>query len=173
MFRRFRTTVACILLLALAGAAQAQVVAQPQAKPRRFLMWKATSPVNTVYLVGSIHVGDSGMYPLPAEVEAAFNAAKVLVVEINIKNADQAKAMGLIQQYGMYGAGDSLSKHITKEASTSLDEFCTKHGLPRAGLEQLKPWVVAVTIAAVAWKEAGEDPNLGIDMHFLGESKEP
>jgi uncharacterized protein YbaP (TraB family) len=173
MFRRFRIPAVLIFLLALLGAAQAQTATQPQPKPRRFLMWKATSPTVTIYLVGSIHVGNSGMYPLPQQVESAFSAAKVLAVEINIKNTDQAKMMGLVQKYGMYGADDTLSKHLTKETSAALDDFCTKHGLPRAGVEQLKPWVVAVTIAAFSWKEAGEDPSLGIDMHFLNESKEP
>lgn len=173
MFRRFRVPAVLIFLLALLGAAQAQVAAQPQPKPRRFLMWKATSPTVTLYLVGSIHVGDNSMYPLPQEVESAFAAAKVLAVEINIKNTDEAKTMQLVQKYGMYGPDDSLSKHLTKETSAALEDFCAKHGLPRAGIEQLKPWVVAVTIAAFSWKEAGEDPSLGIDMHFLNESKQP
>ncbi|HKD82868.1 MAG TPA: TraB/GumN family protein [Candidatus Angelobacter sp.] len=173
MFRRLRIPAIWILLLAIVAAAHAQTAAQPQSKPRRFLMWKATSPTVTIYLVGSIHVGDSTMYPLPQQVESAFAAAKVLAVEINIKNADQAKMMGLVQKYGMYTGDDSLSKHLSKETSAALDDFCTAHGLPRAGIEQLKPWVVAVTIAAFSWKEAGEDPQLGIDMHFLNESKEP
>lgn len=161
------------LLLAFLGVAQAQQAAPAPPKPRRFLMWKVASPTTTVYLVGSIHIGDSGMYPLPREVESAFAAAKVLTVEINIKNVDQAKALGLIQQYGMYGADDSLTKHLSQETIAALEDYCTKHGLPRAGIEQLKPWVVAVTIAAIAWQQAGEDPSLGIDMHFLNESKPP
>lgn len=173
MFRRFRVPAILISLLSLLGGAQAQVAAQPQPKPRRFLMWKATSPTVTLYLVGSIHVGDSSMYPLPHEVESAFAAAKVLAVEINIKNPDEAKTLQLVQKYGMYGPDDSLSKHLPKETSAALDDFCTKHGLPRTGIEQLKPWVVAVTIAAFSWKAAGEDPALGIDMHFLNESKPP
>jgi hypothetical protein len=37
----------------------------------------------------------------------------------------------------------------------------------------LKPWVVAITIAAMAWQQAGEEPSLGIDMHFLDEVKPP
>ncbi|HWS16420.1 MAG TPA: TraB/GumN family protein [Candidatus Elarobacter sp.] len=169
--RRFHTIL--ILLLAFLGVAQAQQAAPAQPKPRRFLMWKATSPTTTVYLVGSIHLGDSSMYPLPREVESAFAAAKVLGVEINIKNADQAKMMGLVQQHGMYTGDDSLTKHLSKETLASLEDYCTRHNVPRMGMEQLKPWVVAVTIAAMAWQQAGEDPSLGIDMHFLDESKPP
>jgi uncharacterized protein YbaP (TraB family) len=173
MLKRRRIHVVLIVLFAFLGVAQAQQAAPAQPKPRRFLMWKATSPSATVYLVGSIHLGDSSMYPLPKEVESAFAAAKVLAVEINIKNADQAKMIGLIQKYGLYTGDDSLTRHLPKETQTALDEYCTKHNVPRQGMEQLKPWVVAVTIAAMAWQQAGEDPSLGIDMHFLDESKPP
>jgi len=162
-----------IVLLAFLGAAQAQQAAPAQPKPRRFLMWRATSPTATVYLVGSIHLGDSSMYPLPKEVESAFAAAKVLAVEINIKNADQAKMMGLLQKAGFYTGDDSLTKHLSKETQAALEDYCTRHNVPRMGMEQLKPWVVAITIAAMAWQQAGEDPSLGIDLHFLNEIKPP
>ena len=173
MLKRRHIHAVLIVLLAFLGVAQAQQAAPAQPKPRRFLMWKATSPSATVYLVGSIHVGDSSMYPLPREVESAFAAAKVLAVEINIKNADQAKMIGLVQKYGMYADDDSLTKHLSKETQAALDDYCTRHNVPRMGMEKLKPWVMAVTIAAMAWQQAGEDPSLGIDMHFLDESKPP
>lgn len=173
MLKRRHIHAVLIVLLTFLAAAQAQQAAPAQPKPRRFLMWKAASPTTTVYLVGSIHVGDSSMYPLPKEVESAFAAAKVLAVEINIKNADQAKMIGLIQKYGLYTGDDSLTRHLSKETQTALDDYCARHNVPRQGMEQLKPWVVAVTIAAMAWQQAGEDPSLGIDMHFLDESKPP
>jgi uncharacterized protein YbaP (TraB family) len=172
MFKR-RYIRMVIVLLAFLGVAQAQQAAPAQPKPRRFLMWKATSPTATVYLVGSIHLGDSSMYPLPKEVESAFAAAKALVVEINIKKADQAKMAGLIEKYGLYTGDDSLTKHLPRETQATLDDYCTRHNVPRQGMEQLKPWVVAITIAAMAWQQAGEEPSLGIDMHFLDEVKPP
>jgi len=171
MLKRRHIHAVLIVLLAFLGAAQAQQAAPAQPKPRRFLMWKATSPTATVYLVGSIHLGDSSMYPLPKEVESAFAAAKVLAVEINIKNADQAKMMGLLQKAGFYTGDDSLTKHLSKETQAALEDYCTRHNVPRMGMEQLKPWVVAITIAAMAWQQAGEDPSLGIDLHFLNEIK--
>jgi uncharacterized protein len=173
MLKRRHLYTVWILLLAFLGVAQSQQAAPAQPKPRRFLMWKATSPTTSVYLVGSIHVGDSNMYPLPREVESAFVAAKVLTVEINIKNVDQSRAMALIQTAGLYGADDSLTKHLSKDTASALDDYCTKHSVPRDQLERLKPWVAAVTIAAMAWQQAGEDPALGIDLHFLNETKPP
>ena len=173
MLKRRHIHAVLLVLLSFLAAAQAQQAAPAQPKPRRFLMWKAASPTATIYLVGSIHLGDSSMYPLPKEVEMAFAAAKVLAVEINIKNADQAKMIGLIQKYGLYTGDDSLTRHLPKETQAALDDYCNRHNVPRQGMEQLKPWVVTVTIAAMAWQQAGEDPSLGIDMHFLNESKPP
>src|SRR6476659_7104934 len=166
MLKRRHIHAVLIVLLAFLGVSQAQQAAPAQPTPRRLLMWKATSPTATVYLVGSIHLGDSSMYPLPREVESAFAAAKVLAVEINVKNADQAKMEGLVRKDGLYTGGDSLTKHISKETQAALDDYCTRHNVPRAGIEQLKPWVVAVSLAAMAWQQAGEQPSLGIDVHF-------
>lgn len=173
MLKRRHIHAVLIVLLAFLGLAQAQQAAPAQPKPRRFLMWKSTSPSATIYLVGSIHVGDSSMYPLPKEVESAFATAKVLAVEINIKNADRAKMIGLVQKYGVYTDDDSLAKHLSKETQAALDDYCTRHNVPRMGMEKLKPWLVAISIAQMAWQQAGEDPSLGIDMHFLDESKPP
>src|SRR6478672_7160250 len=55
-------------------------VASPTAI-RNGLMWKATSATNTVYLLGSIHLASPDMYPLPAQIEAAFRNSAVLIVE--------------------------------------------------------------------------------------------
>jgi len=173
MLKRRHIHAVLLVLLAFVGAAQGQQAAPAQPKPRRFLMWKAASPTTTVYLVGSIHLGDSSMYPLPKQVESAFAAAKVLAVEINIKNADEAKMMGLIQKYGLYTGDDSLTRHLPKDTQAALDDYCTRHNVPRTGMEKLKPWLVSISIAQMAWQQAGEDPSLGIDVHFLDESKPP
>src|SRR5882672_4454399 len=164
---------ACALALAVGVSALAQStpVAAPQA--RKLLMWKATSATATVYMLGSVHVGDASMYPMPPVVETAFAGSKVLAVKINLKAVDESKAMKLVQDYGLYSGDDALSKHISKETAAALADFCSKNGFPVAAFDKLKPWVAAVTVIAVAWKQAGEDPSLGVDRHFLDESKTP
>ncbi len=66
----------CLIALAVAVPALAQNAPPPAAKAKKLLMWKATSPTATVYLLGSIHVGDASMYPMPAVVETALPARK-------------------------------------------------------------------------------------------------
>src|SRR5260370_11499118 len=150
-------------------ARQQPAIADP-ASPRRFLMWKVTSPTATVYLVGSIHVATPELYPLPQGMESAFAASKVLAVEVNIKNIDASKSNQLTQEMGVYGPGDSLSKHISKQTSDALDSFCSKNGVPRETLEDLKPSLAALTTAVIAFQQAGEDFHMGGDEHFLNET---
>ncbi len=179
----FRRNAVCLVTVFLALAAcqayaqsATRQTAKPQlaiaepASPRRFLMWKVTSPTATVYLVGSIHVATSELYPLPQGMESAFAASKVLAVEVNIKNIDASKSNQLTQEMGVYGPGDSLSKHISKQTSDALDSFCSKNGVPRETLEDLKPWLAALTSAVIAFQQAGEDFHMGVDEHFLNEA---
>ncbi len=177
MLQKLRRKSVCFftLLMALVACqAHAQGAATGEAKPaqasaRRFLMWKVTSPTTTVYLVGSVHVATPELYPLPDAMESTFAASKVLVVEVNVKNIDSANSDKLTQEMGVYGEGDSLSKHISKPTSAALDDFCNKHGVPRETLEGLKPWLAALTSAVIAFQQAGEDFHLGVDEHFLNE----
>ena len=171
--RRYRALFFAIAVFLTAIQSWAQAAPQPDAKAHRLLMWKATSATNTVYLLGSIHAADKEFYPLSDVVESAFNSSKLLVVEVNVKNVNPMAGMKLVQQYGVYPENDALSKHLSKATADALDAYCSKHGLPRALLEKFKPWMAALTIEVMAVQQAGEDLQMGIDLHFLNESKEP
>ena len=60
------------LILTCVGAA-AQTAPAPATK--KAIFWKVTSPTSTVYLLGSIHLGSKDMYPLPKEIEDAFEGS--------------------------------------------------------------------------------------------------
>lgn len=169
-----RCLVHVLPILITLGLCQGQAATQASAKAdRHFLMWKVTSPTNTVYLLGSIHLGDSSLYPLPKAVESAFASSKVLAVEFNVKKIDIPQMTKLMQEFGMYANGETLSQHLPKETADAFEQFCSQNGMPRVMLDKVKPWVAAITVIALASKAAGEDPELGIDMHFLNEVKDP
>ncbi len=162
--RKLSRSIVLILLVAFALPAFAA--------HRKFLLWKVTSPTATVYLVGSIHLADPSIYPLPSAVEKAFSDSQVLAVEADVSNFNLDEAIGLLGEYGMYTDGDSLSNHLSHETNADLDAFCSKHQLPREMLETMKPWMVALMVEAMAAQSSGFDPSAGIDMHFLNEAKE-
>ena len=164
-----RSQFAILLVLLLAPVAQAQMAS----KARKALMWKVTSPTTTLYLVGSIHLADTSVYPLPQPVEDAFSASPVLVVEVDMTKVDEATSKSMMQDKAMYGAGATLSQHITKPTSDALDVYCNEQGVPRATFEQMKPWMAAILVSILPMMKTGSDPNLGIDKHFMDAVKPP
>ncbi len=161
MRRRLRAVAVVVLVVA----------ALPAWAQRKFLMWKVSSPTATVYLVGSIHLADPAIFPLPGPVEHAFAESKVLAVEADVSNVNLEDAMGLVGTYGTYTDGDSLSKHLSSGTSAALDRFCEKSGVPREMMESMKPWLVALMVEAAAAMQSGFDASSGIDMHFLNEAQ--
>jgi uncharacterized protein YbaP (TraB family) len=180
MFRPVFRAFLLILLLAASAWSQHDATAsnpspsganQTAPQPgRKFMMWRVTSPEGTAYLLGSIHMADKKIYPLPRVIEDSFVASKTLVVEINMKTLDQQQLSAEMMQAGMYPEGDGLSKHVPKAMAEALDAFCARHTqIPRVAFERFRPWMAALMIGVLPFMEKGEDPNSGIDMHFMNE----
>lgn len=131
------------------------------------LIWKASSPHSTIYLLGSIHVASSDMYPLPRHIEEAFRRSSVLVVEVDLNKIDQTKFQPLLMAKGMYPFNDSLWNHISPETKTLVTRFCDDNGLPSEAFGRVKPWLATVMASMLPMHTSGMSPELGIDKHFL------
>ncbi len=136
------------------------------ARSRGFL-WKATSGSTTVYLAGSIHFGSPDMYPLPEEMERAFQESSVLVLEVNPNEVSPMKAMSLIASSGTYPFGDSLWNHVSERTRSLLPGFAERYGMNAEMLARMKPWAVDLMLSVQMMQAAGMRPDLGIDKHFL------
>ena len=146
-----------------------------QHKPVRGLFWKASSPTNTIYLLGSVHLGTKEMYPLPDYMEQAFQRASVLVVEVDLNKVDkaeQAKIGQYVASNGTYPGDDTLWKHISTNMKENVQTFCSANGLPPDAFAKTKPWLVALTAAILPLQKAGMQAGLGIDKYFLDKAKD-
>jgi len=133
-------------------------------------LWKAEGEGSDVYLLGSIHVADSDMYPLRAEIEEAFAASDYLGVELDISDVSQDME-ALTAELGMYQDGTTLKDHIPAETYAALGELLKGLGLPEDSFDAFKPWMVSTTIDYLQIGDAGYEGDLGIDMYFLQEAK--
>ena len=131
------------------------------------LIWKVSSRRSTIYLLGSIHVGSSDMYPLPRHIEEAFRQSSVLVVEVDLNKIDRSKLEPLLMAKGMYPLHDSLWNHVSPETKTLVTRFCDENGLPSAAFSRVKPWLATVMASMLPMQASGMTPELGIDQHFL------
>lgn len=151
-----------VLLPAAAGAGRAS----DPAGDKRFL-WKASSGSSHVYLLGSIHLAKKELYPLAPEIEKAFAASKILVVEADQAKVDPAALQRMVVERGLYPAGDSLSSKLPEARRKQALELAAKVGLPAAQAERMKPWFLALNATLMKMGALGYDPQYGIDRHFM------
>ncbi len=145
----------------------------PSAGAAPLFLWEATGPRATVTMIGSIHVGQADFFPLPAPYEAAFAAAGVLAVEVDMTSpANQARLTALVAQRGSLPDSVTLRDRLSPAIWSRLDIAAREHGLPTAAIERRQPGLVAMMLEMQAYVRQGFDPELGIDKHFLEAARE-
>lgn len=159
-------------VLAVFSSAAVLVPARGQDKqPERCFLWKVSSKSNTVYLLGSMHVAKPELFPLAKEIEDAFAESKKLVVEVNTEGIDQAEMLKLTFNKGLYPAGQTLSKSLSKETLARLEKYCAdKKTLKVATLDPMRPWLVSILLTVEELKTSGYSEE-GVDKHFLKKAK--
>ena len=125
--------------------------------------WIVESENTTVYMYGSIHIGNADFYPLPDVIMQSFDKSDILVVEIDIKNVDIA----LMQKIGFYEPGNNLKKNVSDEVYKIFQEHFKKMGMNSLIFNRFKPWMAMMTILFEEIKELGYEPEYGIDAFFL------
>ena len=132
------------------------------------LLWRATSPAGqSIYLFGSIHVGNEEMYPLPDFIMDAFHRSDFLAVEINPNLLDDEIAMTLALM-SMYLDGRTIADDIGDELFEIGMELFERLNAPNIEIMPLmKPFFWWNTLSYLAAEEAGLSGDLGIDMHFI------
>ena len=164
---RVQPFILALIWLLISGAALAQSSAYKPGSP--LPMWKVSSKTNSAYVLGSVHLGDKSLYPLPGAIENPFKASSVLIVEVDIRNVDPYQMQKLMAA-AAYPAGDDLFRHISPETRAKLTAYLTPYHLPPEIFSRIRPWALGVSIDTLALIKAGLNPSDGIDMHFLNEA---
>lgn len=136
------------------------------AAPSTGFLWKAEHNGNTVYLLGSIHVANEAMYPLRPEVEAAFNAAQYLGVEVDLTKIDQLEIQKFLLEKGSYTDGTKLKDHVSADTYNKVVAFLKTNGLAGNTFDTYKPWVVTQSVSSMQIMNTEYKADMGIDLYF-------
>ena len=134
-------------------------------------LWKVTSKQNTVYLLGAIHLMREDGYPLNKSIESAYHDAQTLVLEINLDEASSNEAQLLMISKGLYPAGQTLRESLSPKTFELVKKKTEELGLNIQQMNQLKPWLVTMTLATMQLEQLGYDSKLGIDKHFFDQAR--
>ena len=168
MLRRKSRFLAAVLEL---GFLLAGLTGELRAQEKSFL-WRVNSDQNRLYILGSIHLLKKETYPLKKSIEDAFEQTKKLVLEIDLGGANPQKIQQLMVQKSISTDGTVLHQNVSTETYQAVAERAKELGIDIRVLSPFKPWVVAMTMAAMKLQQLGFDPSLGIDRHLADRAKQ-
>jgi uncharacterized protein YbaP (TraB family) len=126
-------------------------------------VWAIHGAHNTVYLAGSVHLLRSKDAKLPAAFDRAYTDAKAIVMEIDLDDLDPAAAQGWMLEHGMIADEKTLGDVIGKKRFERVEQEGNRLGLPVEALQQLEPWLAAMTLAQLQYMKLGFDPEQGVE----------
>ncbi|GHB96763.1 TraB/GumN family protein [Thermomonas carbonis] len=148
--------------------AASPVASAPAAKVTgRPLLWKVSDADNDVYLLGSFHLLKSDDYPMPAEIDRAFDDAESLLFEIDPREMTAPETVATMQKYMAYEDGQSLSKVLPKATLERLGTLVSASGGSVQALEQSEPWAVSLGLVLGVSQAMGLKADLGLDRHLM------
>jgi uncharacterized protein YbaP (TraB family) len=139
---------------------------------KKHFLWKATRDKDSVYLLGSIHVGRPDMYPLNSSVMEAFKQSDALMVEVNANDTNQLELAKKVGEIGMYPEGTLLESQIPSEIWEQLVATAKALNVPELLFQHQKPWLASMTLATAMMSKSGYQADYGIDKFFLKQASE-
>lgn len=135
--------------------------------PSEGVFYRVQKDNQTVYLLGSIHIGEQTMYPLNNKIDVAFEEADHLAVEVDIENLDQLEVSQTMMQQGVYQDGTALSDVLEEKVFNEVVGYLSELGLTEEMINQFQPWLVSMMLSEVALGKSDLTGDDGVDKHFL------
>ena len=119
-----------------------------------------------IYLGGTIHVLRNSDYPLPPEFEQAYENAKILVLETDMKKASSPEFGQQMAQAFMYSDGKNLSQDLQPKLWKELQVFADEHQFPLGQMSMFKAMFVSLSLSVAEMQRKGFGVGQGVDTYF-------
>ena len=152
------------------AAAPAPVAAPaPATTPADPALWVIRDADSTLYLFGTIHVLRPGIVWRTPRIQAAFDSATDVWVEV--ENYDDQAAMGPIMQRHGLSLTRPLSSLLTAEEFAHLDVAARSIGATAEQMNLVRPWLAGIVLSIAPLTKAGYDPASGVERVLGADAK--
>lgn len=135
------------------------------------LAWHYQSGTKEGYLLGSVHFADSSFYPLSNSIVKAFDKAKELVVEVDDSLVSAEEQQQLLQRYGLYPEGQTLSTHLSATTLDKIVKLLAEFDLTLSAVSNYRPGMLAITLTALQARKLGYSAEQGLDRYFMQKAR--
>lgn len=128
------------------------------------MMWEAENKGNKVYMLGSIHLGDSNMYPFSEKIMKKYEESDALYVEVDISDKDsQGELLKLLEEENKkiyYQDGRKLKDVIGEELYNTIKTIMDKYEMEESMYETMKPYGVISQIESFTLLKTMEESKV-------------
>ncbi len=149
----------------------AEIHARARAEDHPLFLWRYTSDSAIVYLAGSIHLLKPSLYPLPIQLQDAFNAADYLVLEVDTASLDPQVMQQLTARYGLLPNETTLSDVLPPGLYKRLGARLANYGVNVSALARFKPSLVMTELVRLRLAALGYLPEYGVEQYFRSRLK--
>ncbi|MGF1719795.1 TraB/GumN family protein [Vibrio kyushuensis] len=122
------------------------------------LYWLAKKGNKELMILGSIHVGNESMYPLPAAVTQFLESSEGLILE-----TDTRKTNDIVYPTNKYQVNDLVNDAQLFQLKIISEEL----GIAESTLLSLPPWSAALAIQMGKLNLLGYEPSQGVDHKLM------
>jgi uncharacterized protein YbaP (TraB family) len=134
--------------------------------------WRIDGPSGgELVLLGSMHLLREADYPLPASVDALYEHADLVVMEIDLDDLDAAALQSELLAAALLPSGTVLRDVLDPEIYRGSERLARELGVDLAPLERLEPWLVALTLLDVGVRRLGFQAERGLEQYVLGQAR--
>ncbi len=123
---------------------------------------------STIYVQGTIHIGNEKLNPYPDQVMNAFKNADRVYGEISTDDYGRLEAMTTQYVMDSYKEGRNLYDYLTDEEVEILKQLFTEEGMEQ--YLAFEPWVIENILTSAIYFASGLDSNASVDLYFENEN---
>ena len=136
------------------------------------LLWKISDDDNTVYLMGTIHAGNTSTSDFEDYVEKAYKDCSAIAVECDTAafEADTQRAAEASRML-LLNDGTTASEHIDKQVHSEIVDLLKKYNAYNEALEYYVPFMWINQISQLTMLNTDLNYDYGVDGYFLNRAK--
>lgn len=108
--------------------------------------------------------------PTPKVFDDAYAEAETIIMEIDMDDLDPMAAQKTTMQLGLLPAGQTLPEQLPPEVAAKLAAYQKRLGLAPGMLNQMRPWLAAMTLTQVHLMKLGLDPQAGMEQRVMSKA---
>lgn len=129
-------------------------------------MWLVEGESNRVYILGSVHLLRREDHPLPAVIEAAYDDAEALIMELDMDDLDAALAQSAASRLGVIRDEQTLAGLMGERLYAEAAAAAALLDIPFDMLDKTEPWFAAITVEQLILMRIGFNPLYGVEIHM-------